>query len=258
MQWDVTLLEFVDSTNSYAKSLAIEGAKEGTVIIAETQKNGRGRLGRVWDSADGKGIWMSLILRPSISPQSMLIITQAASVAIINALTETVGVNAFIKWPNDIMISNKKLCGILTEMSAEADLVNYVILGVGINIYHSKEDFSDGIKDKAISLQMYQDMNKDDIIKSKMFKPIERDQLISSILMNIEDQYKKVIEGKSEEILTDWKRHSLMLDKRITFEKDNCYITGVVQGISNNGGLIVVCDSGIRHEVIYGEITLQG
>ena len=123
----------VDSTNTRAKFLAEEGAVHGTLVAAEQQNAGKGRRGHTWESPRGNGIWMTLILKPDILPQSASMVTLIAALAIARSIKKSYGLDAKIKWPNDIVINGKKVCGILTEMSSDIETINYIIIGMGIN-----------------------------------------------------------------------------------------------------------------------------
>ena len=140
--------ESIDSTNDYAKKIALK-EMDGTVIISEEQTKGRGRLKRKWYSKSMEGIWMSILLKPYIMPQKSSFITLIAGASVIKALNK-LGINATIKWPNDIIINNKKVAGILTELSSENDRINYIVLGIGINV--KTTDFSQEISEIATSL----------------------------------------------------------------------------------------------------------
>ena len=140
----------IDSTNTRAKQLAELGEEEGTLIIAERQTSGKGRRGRQWDSGAGTGIYMSMILRPVIEPSSVPGITLVAALAVVSAARQFCNVETFVKWPNDIVLDKKKICGILTEMSSEMDYINYVVVGIGINV--NNEHFPEEIEETATSI----------------------------------------------------------------------------------------------------------
>lgn len=250
---DVYYFPEVDSTNNYAKKLAQEGCEDGTVVLADRQTRGRGRLGRDWDSMDKKGIWMSVVLRPAGGMEDIQIITLAASVAVVAAIEEVFGTKAGIKWPNDIILDGKKVCGILTEMSMEMERVNFLILGIGINFSQKKNDFPEEIKDKATSLGVYlKDMFGTDISK------IRRSELVKIILFKFEEVYDKVNKGHVSEVIEEWRKYSVTLGKEvcITF-KEKQYV-GIAQDIDENGRLIVKCSDGITREVLSGEVSVRG
>lgn len=240
--------ESIDSTNSYAKKIAAEGCEDGTVVIADVQTAGRGRLGRTWDSTGGKGIWMSVVLRPSGSLEDVQIITLAASVAVVNALKGAVGVEAGIKWPNDIILKGKKVCGILTEMSSEIDRINYLVIGIGVNVNHNPEDFPESLRDSATSLKSH---SADGFI-------LERSQIIKRILVELEVIYKKVLNGSIPEIVQAWKRYSVTLGREVKLKIKDCEHVGVAKDVTADGKLVVSCNDGIVREVMSGEVQVRG
>ena len=130
--------ETIGSTNLFAKKLVKEGAEEGVVIVADVQSGGRGRKNRTWSSPEG-GLWFSILLYPKISPQSVMLITMASSIAVAQGIEEITSINPVIKWPNDLSINEKKVCGILTEIDAEMDSINYTVVGIGINVNNELE-----------------------------------------------------------------------------------------------------------------------
>ncbi|MFZ5988119.1 MAG: biotin--[acetyl-CoA-carboxylase] ligase [Bacillota bacterium] len=242
----------VDSTNNYAKKIAMEGCEDGTVVAADCQTSGRGRLGRGWSSSDKKGIWMSFVLRPAIGLEEIQVITLAASVAVASAIKESIGVEAGIKWPNDIVLDGKKVCGILTEMNMEMERVNFLVLGIGVNVRQQKSDFPQEIQEKATSLDIY--------LKEKLGSDlnIRRSELIKIILFKFEEVYDKVNNGALDEIISLWKKYSVTLGKEvcITF-KDRQY-TGTAEDIDSSGKLIVRCSDGVTREVLSGEVSVRG
>ncbi|KGK87702.1 biotin--[acetyl-CoA-carboxylase] ligase [Clostridium sp. HMP27] len=236
----------IDSTNNEAKKLASSGCSEGIVIISEEQTMGRGRLGRNWVSPKFKGIWMSIVLRPDIDPMNVAKITQVGAAAVLKAIKEQ-GINAYIKWPNDIVLNNKKVCGILTEMSGEINNVNYVVMGIGINVNIDKEDFPEEIEEIATSL------------KIEECKSIERKALVASILNNLEELYKEFI--KNEDIKTSidiCRENSILIGKSVRIINRNDEIQAQVLDLSDDGKLIVKYQDGSIHEVISGEVSVRG
>ena len=142
-----------DSTNNQAKLAAEKNAPDGTLFVAECQTGGRGRRGKTWESPAGSGIWMSLLLRPDISPESASMLTLVLAVAMVDAINEEVqDAKCYVKWPNDIVLNNRKISGTLTEMSAEMDSIHYVVIGIGINV--NTTDFDESIKDMATSIYL--------------------------------------------------------------------------------------------------------
>lgn len=192
----------VTSTNKLAKEKASQGAQEGTLVIAEAQTAGRGRLGKAWESPYGSGIWMSLILRPLVLPQDVSGITLIAGLAICQAIRELTHLQAYIKWPNDVVINGKKVCGILTEMSAEMEQVNHVVVGIGINV--NIKDIPEALKEVATSLSIEGE------------KEYVRKDIIAQVLMCFERHYKAYIqEGSLKPILDQYKALCITLQNQV-------------------------------------------
>lgn len=243
----------IDSTNNYAKKIAQEGCEEGTVVIADMQTSGRGRLGRKWSSKDKKGILLSVVLKPEISIEELQIITLAASVAVVEAVYELTGIALGVKWPNDIILDGKKVCGILTEAGMEMDKINFVVLGIGLNVWHEKEDFAGELEEKATSLSIYlrQKGQLNGII-------IMRSELIKKILYKLEKLYDKINSGDLGLITALWKKYSVTLGKEVLIAVKGEKHCGVAMDITNEGRLVVECMDGTRKEVLSGEIFVKG
>lgn len=249
---NIIYFDRIDSTNNYAKKIALEGCEEGTLVLADYQTSGRGRLGRDWNSTDRKGVWMSLVLRPDIPFEEVQIITLAASVAVVSAIVEVAQIQAGIKWPNDIIVSGKKVCGILVEMNMEIDRINFLVLGIGLNVNQQADDFPEELKNKAVSLGMCMEETTGDQ------KILKRSELISAILLKFEEIYDKVNSGAFEEIISQWQKYSVTLGKEVSMTyKDKDYI-GIAEGITKDGKLIVKCQDGTVKEVFSGEISVRG
>lgn len=242
----------VDSTNNYAKKVALEGCEEGTIVTADYQTSGRGRLGRSWDSSGKKGVWMSLVLRPDIPFEEIQIITLAASVAVVKAIKEVAHIEAGIKWPNDIIINGKKVCGILVEMNMEIDRINFMVLGIGLNVNQQANDFPEEIRDKATSLKISMEQSYD------VKKTLKRSELIKVILLKFEEIYDKVICGAYEEIISEWKKYSVTLGKEVSMTYKDKQCIGIAEGITKEGKLIVRCADGTVKEVLSGEVSVRG
>ncbi|HEX2925899.1 MAG TPA: biotin--[acetyl-CoA-carboxylase] ligase [Ruminiclostridium sp.] len=236
----------IDSTNNYAKKIAIEGCSHGTVIIADRQTLGRGRVGRQWQSDTAEGIWFSIVLRPDVEPENVQIITLAASVAVVEAISETQGIVCGIKWPNDIILDGKKLGGILTELSAEPGHINHVVVGIGLNVNQDSEGFRDEIKHKAVSLKMYKG------------KPISRADLLGGILYKFEEIYKSVLLVKNQDIIDKWKKYSVTIGKEVKITYRDVEYIGTAHSIASDGKLIVECMDGVTREISAGEIQVRG
>ena len=232
----------IGSTNDYAKKIGDEES-EGTVIISEEQTKGRGRLGRNWHSNSYEGIWMSIILKPNIVPYKAPFITLIAGASIVEALKK-LGVNAKIKWPNDIILNEKKICGILTELSAEIERINHIVLGIGINV--KTMEFSQEICDVATSLY------KENYIVSRV-------DIVRNILLEFESLYLEYINNNSKEKVLDvCRRHSAIIGKEIYSIRGEEKELVRCLDINEEGNLIINRNDGSIEEIISGEISIRG
>ncbi len=236
----------IDSTNNYAKKMANDGCPHGTVIVAERQTFGRGRVGKQWQSDNSSGLWFSIVVRPDLEPERIQIITLAASVAVVEGIRKELGINCGIKWPNDIILDSSKLGGILTELSAEPGHVNYVVVGIGINVNQSLSDFDTDLQNKATSIYI------------NTGKQYSRVRLLGSILSSFEEIYRMFLEGRAEEIIERWSRYSVTIGKEVKIvSKDTEYI-GTAQSIASDGKLVVKCKDGKTINVSAGEVQVRG
>jgi BirA family biotin operon repressor/biotin-[acetyl-CoA-carboxylase] ligase len=246
---NIYFFEEIDSTNNYAKKIAYEGCEDGSIVIAEKQTAGRGRLGRTWESSNGTGIWLSVVLRPNIPPQAIQLITLSSSVAVVRAIKDTTGIETGIKWPNDIILDGRKVCGILTEMSSEADHVNYVIIGIGINVNQKTQDFPEELRDKAISIRSFANHNSEAAFK--------RSLIIGRLLSELEDVYYMLIDGRTEEILKAWKEYSIILGKEVVVSGRDGKFTGIAEDLTCEGKLVVRSVDNTTQMILSGEISLK-
>lgn len=246
-QWlgkEIHYYDEIDSTNTEGKKLAEEGCVNGTVLITENQTAGRGRRGRTWKSPVGTNIAMSLVLKPDYSPNEAAMVTLVAALACASTINKVYGTDAKIKWPNDIVVDGKKVVGILTEMSAEIDYINYVIVGIGFNVH--KQKFPDDIKDIA----GYIEQGKVPIHK--------RSKLVVEFLSEFEKYYGifcetgnlKGIKAQYEKMLVNMGKQVRVLDPKEPFE-------GKARGITDTGELIVdTWDKTVT--VSSGEVSVRG
>ena len=235
----------IDSTNKKAKEVA-QDEQEGTVIIAEEQTAGKGRMGRSWVSPKGKGIWMSLILKPTMEPMKVPKLTLIGAAAVHKAL-ENMKIKAQVKWPNDVLIDGKKICGILTEMSGELNMVNYVIMGIGINVNLDEKDIPDQLKDKATSL------------KISTGKEINRKELTANILNEFEKLYISFKEkDQMNEVLKICRENSILLGEEVKIIRGNDVRIGKAIDINENGELLIKFEGDKVESIIAGEVSLRG
>ncbi|WP_110112370.1 biotin--[acetyl-CoA-carboxylase] ligase [Bacillus sp. CGMCC 1.16541] len=237
--------EVVESTQKIAHRLAQEGAEEGTVVVAEQQTAGRGRLDRVWHSPKGTGVWMSVILRPTVPPQHAPQLTLLTAVAVVQSIQEVTGISPQIKWPNDILIEGKKAVGILTEMQADADRIHSVIIGIGINVNQQKEDFSDSIKEIATSLAV------------EKGETINRAALMQAIFLKIETLYEEYLTNGFGLIKLLWETYAISIGKRIIARTLRGSIEGWAKGITEDGVLLIEDDLGVLHHIHSADIELS-
>lgn len=243
---NINYLEQLDSTNLYAKRTAETDFEDGTIVIAEEQTKGKGRLGRTWVSPKGKGIWMTIMLKPQINPADAAKVTLLAACAVSRAIENTCGIYPKIKWPNDIVINGKKLCGILTEMSAELDEINYILVGIGINANLGIEDIPEELQPMATS------------IKIEKGYPVNRKYLTAEIINNFEAYYKAFIEtGSIKEFIKEYKEKSAVLGKKVNIKSSTIELQGTVIDITEEGALLVRLDSGELKEIISGEVSVR-
>jgi len=236
---DIHYFDSMDSTMDAAFKLGINGAKEGTVVCAETQKKGRGRMGRIWTSPKHKGIYFSLILRPKLLPNEAAKLTLLSAVAVCEAIRDMTGLLSYIKWPNDILIDEKKVGGILTEMDAETDIVKFAIIGIGINV-NLKHDF---LPDKATSL------------KKEKGQMVSRVELLQEILRKIEKFYLLLQKDGFNTIVERWRELSSTLGKRVKVSCQRQHIEGEAVDVDLDGGLLIRNDSGFVQKIMAGDVT---
>ena len=234
---DLVVLKTVDSTNKYAKKLAIDGAADKTAVIAETQTSGRGRLGRSFYSPEGTGLYMSVILRPEKKAEEALFITVAAAVAVCRAIEKLSDASPQIKWVNDVFIGGRKVCGILTEAagSMENGMIEYAVLGIGVNV--RTHDFPSDIEKTAGSLEKQR---------------ISRNELCAEILNQL---FNLISNEDRKSLIEEYKNKSLVLGKQVSFTKNGERFSGIAEDINGEGNLIVRTPHGTEI-LISGEVTI--
>jgi BirA family biotin operon repressor/biotin-[acetyl-CoA-carboxylase] ligase len=235
--------EKLDSTNNVAKKLADQGEPEGTIVIAEEQTGGRGRLSRSFFSPYGKGLWFSVILRPDFSPMEVSKMTLLAAVALTKAFRKMGLTGGGIKWPNDILVHNRKLVGILTELNASAERINYLVMGIGINTDISQQDLPRELREAATSFAIEK-------------VPVHRAALLQEVLRQLEAQYMLAKESGFAPILEEWKNLSCMLGQMVDVILPNTTFRGKAVDLDETGNLIVMTDEGPQ-KVIAGDVHVR-
>lgn len=235
--------ESTTSTQRIAHELALNGAKHGTIVIADEQTKGKGRIDRAFHSNNGKGIWMSMILRPSILPFLAPQLTLLTATVIANVIDDYANIKPQIKWPNDILIHGKKMTGILTEMQAEQDQVLYVIVGTGININQAKEDLPEDIQKKATSLQIETGKHWDML------------PMIQQILRTFEKKYSNYINHGFQDVKQTWENYGFRMNERLQIKSGKEEWEGIFLGIAEDGALLAKKDDGKIEKVFSAEIS---
>jgi BirA family biotin operon repressor/biotin-[acetyl-CoA-carboxylase] ligase len=239
---DIRLFPEVVSTNTLAMEAASQGAPEGTVIIAETQTGGKGRLGRTWISPRGN-LYLSVILRPQIPTHKAPLITLVGAVAVASAIRKHCSVEAAIKWPNDILISGKKVAGLLTEMSAEPDRIRHIALGIGVDVNMELQELPPDVRMNATTLAVEAGAN------------IDRKMLLQQILQDLEHWYKIFLTSEAE-VLKEWEQLNMTTGCRVTVSGMGEIFEGLAQGIDQEGRLKVALDDGTIRIVAAGDVTI--
>lgn len=233
----------LQSTNLTAKENA-SSLNDGSVIISEIQEGGVGRFKRAWTSPAG-GIWFSIILKPNIEPYLASKITIICAAALIKTLN-SMNINAFIKWPNDIYVNGKKLCGILTEMKCDMDHINYLVVGIGINANLNNDDFSDEVKDTATSIRIIQNT------------PINRNKFLANFFNNFEPLYKSYINTLDlSEVYSISKKYSMLINKKAYHVTVRGKEPVTCVGVNEDLELIIKDSNGNIKNVLSGEITFK-
>jgi BirA family biotin operon repressor/biotin-[acetyl-CoA-carboxylase] ligase len=236
--------EKIDSTNVMAKTLATQGALEGTLVVAETQHLGKGRRGRTWFSPAGGGVYLSLILRPVISASQAPSITLMTAVAVAEALLSVVDIPVTIKWPNDILVTGKKLAGILTEMSTELDSVDYIVVGLGLNVNTAAEDFPSGLRAQATSLLV------------ETGERVSRVRLARAFLEHFEKRYEQLAAGGVAPIMSRWRELTNIFGQQVRVEAIGHVYAGEVLDIDSDGTLILKDENGQVQRVLCGDLCV--
>lgn len=241
----VHYFEELGSTNIQAKLEAERGAAEGTLVAADMQTAGRGRRGRSWNSPAGTNVYFTLILKPSFAPDKASMVTLVMALAVAEGICGTCGLTAEIKWPNDVVANGKKVCGILTEMSAEHGAVRHIVIGVGVNV--GLQEFPPEIAETAASLQ------------AECGREVSRTDLLVNIMKSFEKYYESFrqnenlsgILSKYNSLLVNRNREVRVLDPKGEFR-------GIARGIDGGGRLLVECEDGGIEEIYAGEVSVRG
>ncbi len=235
----------LDSTNAKAYQLALDGAEEGEVVIAESQEKGKGRLGRQWVSPPSLNLYLSVILRPKIPPHQASLITLMAAVATADAIQKVSGLLPLIKWPNDLLLRNRKVAGLLNEIHSEIDRVHFVILGVGVNLNADEKTFSEEIRAIATSLKM------------ETGQTISRKVFLQLFLQELERWYSVFIHGERAVILRAWRDRAHLKGRRVKINSFGEALAGTAIDVDSDGALILETEDGERKRVVAGDVEYK-
>jgi len=240
---NIIYYNIIESTNTEARVLAEGGAVHGTVVIAESQSKGRGRLGRIWYSPPSGNIYISLILRPEIPPFLAPQFTLAAGVGVAETVEEMAGIKPEIKWPNDLLIDNRKFCGILTELNSEMDRLNFIIVGIGINLNSDIPDYPAQIRNEITTL------------KVSAQRCFNRNEFIKRLLKNLEQNFFALTEKGFRSIKTKWEKYFCMKDENVVISSQMKSLHGRAIGIDDSGAFLLRLASGRVERILSGDVS---
>ena len=247
-QWlgkEIVYKEVVGSTNAEVRKLAEDGAKDGLLVVADSQTQGKGRRGRIWESPKGTNLYFSMLLKPEFEPDKASMITLVAAYSVAKVIRETTGLDAKIKWPNDIVVGKKKVCGILTEMSMERDYIHHVVVGIGINV--NEEKFPEELEEMATSL------------KKEKGCLVSRANLLSAILLQFEADYLKFLAMEDlRPFLDEYNKILVNKGALVKVLDPKGEFSGIAGGIGADGRLIVFKENGQIEAVYAGEVSVRG
>jgi BirA family transcriptional regulator, biotin operon repressor / biotin---[acetyl-CoA-carboxylase] ligase len=233
----------IDSTNSYARRLAEQGAGEGEVIIAEAQTRGRGRLGRSWVSPPFVNLYFSVILRPQLPPVHAPQLTLMAAVALADTIASFIRTPPSIKWPNDILVGGKKLAGVLTESSCDSERIEFVILGIGVNLNYPVALMPEVIRERATSIVSLTNTN------------VSREAFVRRLIQDLDRCYGELEEDGFDSLATRWEALFGLRGKKVRVEMTDRIMIGTAKGIDRDGALILEGEEGKRQRIIAGDVV---
>ena len=231
------------STNDEARQLAQNGAPEGTLIITDHQTSGRGRLDRRWEAPPGSSLLMSLVFRPSLAPHEVQRLTMVCGLAVIDAIESETGLQVGLKWPNDVVVGDAKVAGILTEIGSTGEKVDFVVVGLGLNANLDLAGLPDGLLVPATSLSR------------ELGRPVARLPLLWALLQAMEMRYKALKAGRSPHL--EWADRLVTLGRPVAVSTTGAVLTGLAEGVNAEGALLVRLDNDRLETVMAGDVTLR-
>jgi BirA family biotin operon repressor/biotin-[acetyl-CoA-carboxylase] ligase len=242
---DIQVFEQTTSTNDVVERLARDGVPEGAVVFAEGQTKGRGRLGRRWMSPKRKGLWFSVLLRPNLRPQETTQLTVISATSLRRAIKKVTGLQAEIKWPNDLLIKGRKVAGILTELSAELDRVRHVILGMGVDVNQDAAGFPPELRAIATSLSV------------EAGAAVSRAELAVEVLRELDADYALVGAGKFSTLADEWEEACVTIGRNVLVHMGDRHFRGFAESLDDDGALLIRTEHGLLARVIGGDVTLE-
>jgi len=235
----------VDSTNIIARQLAKSGAAEGTIVVCEAQTAGKGRMTRRWVCPHGRGLLFSVILRPQIKPANISLLTLLAGVVVADAIRLTSGCPAGIKWPNDVLVKGKKICGILGESKVSRNNTDFAVIGIGVNVNLNKEDFPEDFRDLSTSL------------KIETGRQFCRSSLLTTLMQRFAVHYGSFLSKGFEYLKDQWLLHNVTIGKTVRITRsDTEQVTGKALNINQNGALTVRLSDGTVEDFMAGDVSI--
>lgn len=241
---DIQVFQSTASTNDIADRLARDGVPEGIVVFAESQSQGRGRLGRRWESPPGQGLWMSVLLRPRLAPPAATQLTVLAAVACARAVERQTGLHPEIKWPNDLLFGGRKCGGILLEMSAELDHIRHVILGIGLDVNVAPTDFPASLRGIATSL------------RAELGSPVDRPALAAVLIEELDLAYHQLDSGGFTALADEWEARCTTIGQRVVIRMGPRELAGTAESLDDDGALLIRTEHGRLERVMGGDVSL--
>lgn len=241
---EIFIYREVSSTNSIAQIMARSGAPEGTLVMSRSQASGRGRMKRQWACPPGKGILISMVLRPEISMQFVPQLTLLCGVVVAETIRKVTGCSAGIKWPNDIVIRGKKVCGILAQSSFSRNGLEYVIIGVGINVNLDTDQLPPDCQETSTSLRL------------ELGQIVSRVKVLKQFIISWEEHYGGFLKGGHSYLRTKWVENNVTLGRNVTLNREKYPMSGMAVDISERGGLIVTLSDGSTEEFLAEDLSL--
>ena len=241
---DIRVFEETTSTNDVAEKLARDGVKEGVVVFAESQTKGRGRMGRRWVSPSKRGLWFSVLLRPPLRPQACTQMTVAAATALVRAIERQTGLKADIKWPNDILFNGRKAAGILTELAADSDSIRHLIVGIGLDVNVTQDEFPPEVRSVATSL------------RAELGRPVDRPALAVVLLEELDRDYARICRGDFPALADEWEQRCITVGQRVTVDLGVRQIEGRAESLDDDGALLLRTEHGRLERILGGDVTI--